>query len=110
MKKPHPPSRQQRKEKISRHAKRGVKLLLYIGGALNECMQHRDTGINYLAGVDSQRTAFTIAVLEDCSSAFDTPHFGAKTTAQVMLDYFKCKIAFVANSKEVEFLPVSETD
>ena len=87
---------------------RKIKLLLYMGGALNECMQHRDTGINLLAGSDSRRTAFAIVVLEDCSSAMATPCFDSEVIGGVMLDYFMTKIAFVANSKEIEFIPASE--
>ena len=84
--------------------KRKVKLLLYVGGALNECMQHRDTGINMLAGSDSQRTAFTIVVLEDCSSSKRTPRSGSAEISQAMLDYFMCKIAFVSSAKDVAFV------
>jgi len=84
--------------------KRKVKLLLYVGGALNECMQHRDTGINRLAGSDNPRTAFTIVVLEDCSSSKRTPRSDPEEISQAMLDYFMCKIAFVSNSKDVAFV------
>lgn len=88
--------------------KQGVKLLLYVGGALNECMQHRDTGINRLAGMDRQRTAFTIVVLGDCSYAKVTPGLDVQVMAQAMLEYFKCKITFVAHSKDVVFFPKPE--
>lgn len=80
-----------------------IKLLLYAGGALNECMQHRDTGINSLAGIDSTRVPITIVVLEDCSSAMASPKVDSDTHAEVMLDYFKFKIAFVANSEDLRF-------
>jgi len=83
--------------------KHKIKLLLYVGGALNECMQHRDTGLNLLAGVDSRTTGFTIVVLEDCSSAKPTPGLNAPDMAHAMLEYFKCKITFVGNSKEIAF-------
>lgn len=83
--------------------KKGIKLLLYVGGALNECMQHRDTGINFLMGMDSRQTPFTIVVLEDCSSAKPTPKLGERDMAHAMLEYFKCKITFVGNSKQITF-------
>ena len=83
--------------------KKGIKLLLYVGGALNECMQHRDTAINFLAGMDSRRTAFTIVVLEDCSYSKPTPKLGERDMAHAMLEYFKCKITFTANSKNITF-------
>lgn len=80
-----------------------IKLLLYAGGALNECMQHRDTAINFLAGSDSRRTGFTIVVLEDCSYAKSTPRLSEPDMAHAMLEYFKCKIAFAGNSKAISF-------
>jgi len=83
--------------------KHKVKLLLYVGGALNECMQHRDAGINILAGSDSRRTAFTIVVLADCSSSKVTPAMGEEEISKAMLDYFMCKIAFVSEAEEVGF-------
>jgi hypothetical protein len=83
--------------------KENINLLLYIGGALNECMQHRDTGINSLAGIDTRRVPITIVVLADCSSAMGSPKVDAETTAEMMLEYFKYKIAFVASSKDLRF-------
>ena len=80
-----------------------IKLLLYVGGALNECMQHRDTAMNLLVGVDSRISGFTLVVLEDCSFAKPTPGLGERAMAHAMFEYFKCKIAFVANSKEIAF-------
>jgi len=83
--------------------KKGIKLLHYVGGALNECMQHRDTGINFLVGMDSRQTGFTLVVLEDCSTAKPTPKLGERDMAHAMLEYFKCKITFTANSKNITF-------
>lgn len=80
-----------------------IKLLLYVGGALNECMQHRDTGINFLAGSDSQISGFTLVVLEDCSYAKPTPGLNERDMAHAMFEYFKCKITFVGNSKTISF-------
>jgi hypothetical protein len=86
--------------------KERISLLLYIGGALNECMLHRETGINILAGIDGQRVPITIVVLEDCSSAMASPDVDSGTAAKVMLDYFKNKIALVANSEDLRFADV----
>jgi hypothetical protein len=86
--------------------KERISLLLYVGGALNECMLHRETGINILAGIDGQRVPITIVVLEDCSSAMESPDVDSSTAAKVMLDYFENKIAFVANSEDLRFTDV----
>ena len=80
-----------------------INLLLYAGGALNECMQHRDTAINILAGIDSSRTGFTIVVLDDCSYAKSTPSMSEPDMIHAMLEYFKFKITFVGNSKQISF-------
>lgn len=83
--------------------KKGINVLLYVGGALNECMLHRDTGINLLNGSDRDLSKFTIVVLEDCSEAIPALGLDVETTKRVMLDYYMRKIAFVANSKELTF-------
>ncbi len=83
--------------------KEKINVLLYIGGALNECMLQRNTGINALAGIDTKRVPVTIIVLEDCSIAMGGPEFDKKTAAKNMLDYFKYKIAFVSKSTDLQF-------
>jgi hypothetical protein len=83
--------------------KKGITVLLYVGGALNECMLHRDTGINLLAGSERDRSKFTIVVLEDCSAAMPALGLDVEITKKIILDYYMRKIAFVANSKELTF-------
>lgn len=78
--------------------KERTKLLLYVGGALNECMLQRDTGINLLAGTDSTRVPVTIVVLEDCSSVIASPGADKETAAKVMLDFYRYKMAFTSGS------------
>jgi hypothetical protein len=83
--------------------KEGIQLLLYLGGALNECMLHRETGINMLAGTDNHGLPFTIVVLGDCSTASVSPEISKEEATKAMLDYYKRKIAFVADSTALEF-------
>lgn len=83
--------------------KEKIKVILYVGGALNECMLHRDTGINLLAGIDSKATDFCIVVIEDCVYIMDSPHSDYEKSKQAMLDYYKRKIAVVSNSQEMNF-------
>jgi hypothetical protein len=87
--------------------KQGIKLIIYMGGSLNECMQQRDTGINFLAGMDSTRIPMTIVVLGDCSSAMGSPSVSNEAAAAAMLDYFQYKMAFVANFEDIQFSPQS---
>jgi hypothetical protein len=83
--------------------KERTKLLLYVGGALNECMLQRDTGINLLAGTDSTRVPVTIVVLEDCSSVIASPGADKETAAKVMLDFYRYKMAFTSVSTDIRF-------
>ncbi len=83
--------------------KEKVKVILYAGGSLNECMLHRDTGINLLAGTDSGRTNFAIVVLEECIYTIESPRTDYATARQAMLDYYKQKIAVVSASDRLVF-------
>jgi hypothetical protein len=83
--------------------KEKIKVILYTGGSLNECMLHRDTGINLLAGTDSGRTNFTLVVLEDCVFTLSCSKDNYLLTKQVMLDYYKQKIAVVSASDRLRF-------
>lgn len=83
--------------------KRGIRLLLYMGVSLAECMQHRDTGISALAGTDSTRSAFTIVVLADCSAAGPSHTLDAQTMSTAMLDFLKRKMAFASQSTALRF-------
>lgn len=83
--------------------KEKIKVILYAGGSLNECMLHRDTGINLLAGTDSGRTNFAIVVLEDCIYTIESPRTDYAIARQAMLDYYKQKIAVVSASDKLVF-------
>ena len=83
--------------------KNKIKLIFYVGGALNECMLNREAGLNRLVGLDDERTNFKIVVFEDCTSAMASSSIDALTFKHAMLEYYKFKIAFVANSKNLEF-------
>ncbi len=77
--------------------KNGVRVLIYVGGSLNECVLQRDAGINLLAGADGRRVDFTIIVLEDCTDAMETPRFNSLEVKTAMLDYYMFKMAVVSN-------------
>ena len=83
--------------------KEKIKVILYVGGSLNECMLQCDTGINLLAGSDSKMSNFSIVVVEDCVFIMGTPNSGYEETKQAMLDYYKRKIAVVSNSQAMIF-------
>jgi hypothetical protein len=80
-----------------------ITTLLYAGGALNECLQHRDVGINALAGSDADRVPFTLIVAEDCCSAMAGVEFDADAAARATLEYLKFKLAFTTTIDEIEF-------
>lgn len=82
--------------------KEKVTCLLYAGEYLNECIQQRETGINRLAGTDKWRSPVSIVVLEDLVAFEETEDIDSVLGTPVMLDYFKRKIAFVANSRKLE--------
>ena len=82
---------------------RKIKVLLYVGGASNECMLHRDTGINRLSGIDPETSNYVIAVMADCTSTIPSPCSEDDTVDRVMMDYMMRKIAFVGDSTNVSW-------
>jgi hypothetical protein len=83
--------------------KQKIKLLIYVGGALNECMLHRDTSLNRIVGSDSGSSSLTAVVLEDCVYAMPSERRSAEENVISMLDYYRRKIAFTAKSETVTF-------
>lgn len=83
--------------------KRGITLLVYAGGALNECMLHRDTTLNRIAGSDHTRSNFTVVVLEDCVYAMPSGDRSREENVEAMLNYYRRKIAFTAVFPDVTF-------
>ena len=83
--------------------KRNIQLLFYVGGALNECMLHRDTSLNRIVGSDSGKSWFTVVVLEDCVYAMPSDTRSDEENKAAMLDYYRRKIAFTAKSSEIQF-------
>ncbi|MDD5727460.1 MAG: hypothetical protein PHV59_02750 [Victivallales bacterium] len=83
--------------------KNHIKIIMYMGGSINECMLHRDTGINILAGSDNYNMNYLIILIEDCIKAIRTENFDKETIKKVFLDYLKKKIAFISNSKDIIF-------
>lgn len=82
---------------------RKIKVLIYVGGATNACMLQRPTGITRLAGMDDERSTYTIVVMEDCSVAMQSPWSNDDTVDRVIFDYLMTQMAFVGNSAEVEW-------
>jgi hypothetical protein len=80
---------------------RDIKVLLYAGSSANECLLHRNAGINYLAGTDSYRTSFVIVVLSDCTVSMSGPWDEEDVTHTAIMDYYMRKIAFVADSSDI---------
>lgn len=83
--------------------KERIRVILYAGSSLNECMLHRDAGLNHLAGVDTKVAPFVLVVLADCSDAFGTPFVDAVTTKHVILHYMGSKLAYISNSRDLIF-------
>ena len=80
-----------------------LKLLIYFGGAMNECMLHRDTGINRFAGIDNRRFPISIVVLEDCSLAGGSFMINDSLFSLAMSEYYKQKISFISKSANIVF-------
>ena len=70
---------------------------------MNECMLHRDTGINRLAGIDKERFPISIVVLEDCSETGGSVMLNDSLFSLAMSEYYKQKISFVSNSVNIVF-------
>jgi hypothetical protein len=85
--------------------KNKIKNLIYIGGAIDECMLHRSYGINELVGRDENRTKFTIYVLEDFTAA--QPNFvaGIKDSVkkEILLKSLSYKLVKLSKSSTVVF-------
>ena len=80
-----------------------LKLLIYMGSAMNECMLHRDTGINRFSGIDGKRFPISIVVLEDCSETGGSVMLNDSLFSLAMSEYYKQKISFVSNSVNIVF-------
>ena len=74
-----------------------------MGGATNECMLHRDTGINRFAGIDKERFPISIVVLEDCSAAGCSTMVNDSLFSLAMFEYYKQKISFISKSVNIVF-------
>ena len=80
-----------------------LKLLVYMGGATNECMLQRDTGINRFAGIDKERFPISIVVLEDCSEAGGSTMLNDSLFSLAMFEYYKQRISFISKSVNIVF-------
>jgi hypothetical protein len=81
--------------------KEKIFVLLYGGGALNICMLQRETGINRLAGITSQRKGFLIVLLEDIIHSCPRPPFLPQQITDVMLNYLSISTVHISSIKEI---------
>lgn len=84
--------------------KHGIRMVIYVGGSTNECIMQRATGINSLAGIDGQRSPFTLVLVEDATSSMPTSRFDPEAMNAAMADYLKLKLAFVTTSSGLHFV------
>ena len=56
---------------------------------MNECMLHRDTGINRLAGIDKNTVPITLVALEDCTYGGNSISLSDSLFKLAMLYYYK---------------------
>lgn len=75
---------------------RKINLLLYVGGATNECILHRPTGVLNLVGSN-----YVIVLLGDCTAPSPSPWCDNEVVQKVFEDYYMRSIGYVANSKEI---------
>lgn len=75
---------------------RKINLLLYVGGATNECILHRPTGVLNLVGSN-----YVIVLLGDCTSPSPSPWYDNDVVQKVFEDYYMRSIGYVANSREI---------
>jgi nicotinamidase-related amidase len=77
---------------------RKIYLLLYAGGATNECILHRPTGVLNLVGSD-----YVIVLLGDCTAPSPSPGCENQVVQKVFEDYYMRTTigGYVANSKEI---------
>ena len=57
---------------------RKITILFYVGGVVNVCMLHRETGLYRVRGTGSEYIPFTTVVFRDCVKAIPTPDFMKK--------------------------------
>ncbi len=84
--------------------KNKIKNLIYIGGALDECMLHRGYGINALVGVDEERMSLDIYVLKDLID--DLPPIlptSDEYKMDVLLESMSQKLVKISTSKTIRF-------
>jgi hypothetical protein len=76
-------------------------VLMFGGGALNGCVLQRETGINRLAGVDSQRQGLVIILLEDLLHSATLAPFTEAQINDVMLDYLAWNTVHISSIDEI---------
>ena len=83
-----------------------IKLLLYMGGAMNECLLLRPTGINRLRNAmpdEKETLPITIVALEDCSVASGSSKFDNTLFKKAISDFYKKNIALISSSYQIKF-------
>ncbi|HJZ12443.1 MAG TPA: hypothetical protein VJ521_09850, partial [Acidobacteriota bacterium] len=81
--------------------KKQVKLLLYAGGATNECLLARPTGVFSVTIRHDEPTGFTVAVVEDCTIPSPGVNADGATVKKTMMDFFE-RLAFVTRLQKLK--------
>jgi nicotinamidase-related amidase len=78
--------------------KKGIFVLLYVGGATNECMLHRPAGVLNLVGSD-----YVIVLLGDCTAPTPSPWCENSVVQRVFEDYYARTAigGYVADSQDI---------
>ncbi len=82
-----------------------LKLLIYIGGAMNECILTRPSGINRLKNSilqNGKALPISIIVLEDCSLIGESI-MDSKMYKMAIIELFKRNYSLIANSEKIKF-------
>jgi len=86
--------------------------VMYAGYGLNNCILHRPTGINALAGTDSvheetycsfYRVPISIGIVKDCTLAGAIPGHSPEEARTSILEYLKVRLAYEIDSKAITF-------
>lgn len=75
---------------------RKISLLLYVGGATNECILHRPTGVLSLVGSN-----YVIVLVKDCTVPSPSPWCEDEVVQRVFEDYYMRSIGYITTSEDI---------
>ncbi len=86
--------------------KHKIKNLVYIGGAIDECLLHRAIGINSLRGIDASRTDIEVFLVEDIIGQMQNLSMNVTDVEkqEILLKSLSFKVGRITNSSSFEFL------